>query len=80
MLLLDILMTIILTINSPDFEQHTPDIYPTELQLNKANACDKETTAMYRLFLKHCTLTYKAVGTTCWALSKPPQGPELCPL
>ena len=35
----------ILTIDNPEFEQHTriSDIYPAELQLNKANACDKET-------------------------------------
>ena len=33
----------ILTIDSPEFEQHISDIYPAELQLNKANACDKET-------------------------------------
>ena len=40
-------------------------------------------TAMYRPFLKHCTLTNKAVGTICRTLSKPPQmwqGPDLCPL
>ena len=40
-------------------------------------------TALYRLFLKHCTLTNKAVGTIWRALSKPPQrrqGPDLCPL
>ena len=40
-------------------------------------------TAMFRLFLKHCTLTNKAVGTTLRALSEHPQrrqGPELCPL
>ena len=38
-------------------------------------------TALYRLFLKYCTLTNKAVGTICRALSKPPQrrqGPDLC--
>ena len=35
----------ILTIDNPEFEQHISDIhvYPAELQLNKANACDKET-------------------------------------
>ena len=32
-------------------------------------------TAMYRLFLKHCTLTNKAVGTTWQTLYKPPQRP-----
>ena len=40
-------------------------------------------TALYRLFLKHCTLINKAVGTIWRALSKPPQrqqGPDLCPL
>ena len=30
-------------------------------------------TALYRSFLKHCTLTYRAVGITWWNLSKPPQ-------
>ena len=30
-------------------------------------------TALYRLFLKHCTLTNKAVGTIWRALSRPPQ-------
>ena len=40
-------------------------------------------TALCRLFLKHCTLTNKAVGTIWQALSKPPkrrQGPDLRPL
>ena len=40
-------------------------------------------TALYRPFLKHCTLTNKATGTIWRALSKPPQrrqGPDLCPL
>ena len=40
-------------------------------------------TALYRSFLKHCTLTNKAVGTIWRALSKPPQrrqGPDLRPL
>ena len=40
-------------------------------------------TALYRPFLKHCTLTNKAVGTIWRALSKPPQrrqGPDLRPL
>ena len=27
----------------PEFEKHIPDIYPSELQLNKANTSDKET-------------------------------------
>ena len=40
-------------------------------------------TALYRPFLKNCTLTNKAVGTIWRALSKPPprrQGPDLRPL
>ena len=40
-------------------------------------------TALYEPFLKHCTLTNKAVGTIWRALSKPlqrRQGPDLCPL
>ena len=40
-------------------------------------------TALCRLFLQHCTLTNKAVGTIWRALSKPPQrrqGPDLRPL
>ena len=40
-------------------------------------------TALYRSFLKSCTLTYKAVGTIWRALSKPPQrrqGPDPRPL
>ena len=40
-------------------------------------------TALYRSFLKRCTLTNKAVGTIWRVLSKPPQrrhGPDLRPL
>ena len=40
-------------------------------------------TALYRPFLKHGTLTNKAVGTIWRTLSKPPQrrqGPDLCSL
>ena len=33
----------IFTIDKPDFGKHIPDIYPTELYLNKASASDKET-------------------------------------
>ena len=33
----------IFTIDNPEFEKHIPDIYPTELQFNKANTSDKET-------------------------------------
>ena len=31
------------TIDNPEFEKHIPDIHPMELQLNKANTSDKET-------------------------------------
>ena len=31
------------TIDNPEFEKYIPDIYPAELQLNKANTSDKET-------------------------------------
>ena len=40
-------------------------------------------TALYRSFLEHCTLTNKAVGTIWRDLSKPlqrRQGPDPCPL
>ena len=30
------------TIDNPEFEKYIPDIYPAELQLNKANTSDKE--------------------------------------
>ena len=33
----------IFTIDNPEFEKHIPDIYQTELQLNKAITSDKET-------------------------------------
>ena len=32
----------IFTIDNPEFENHIPDIHPTELQLNKAITSDKE--------------------------------------
>ena len=32
----------IFTCDNPEFDKHIPDIYPTELQLNKANTSDKE--------------------------------------
>ena len=33
----------IFTIDNPAFAEHIPDIYPIELQLNKANSSDRET-------------------------------------
>ena len=41
----------ILTIDNPEFEQHVSDIYPAELQLNKANAYDRETPFLH-LYIK----------------------------
>ena len=41
----------ILTIDIPKFEQHISDIYPAELQLNKASACHKESPFLY-LFIE----------------------------
>ena len=32
----------IFTIDNPELEKYIPDIYPAELQLNKANTYDKE--------------------------------------
>ena len=36
----------IFTIDNPELEQHIQDIYPTELQLNKANTSDKDTSLL----------------------------------
>ena len=33
----------IFTIHNPEFEKYIPVIYPAELQLNKANTSDKQT-------------------------------------
>ena len=33
----------IFAFDNPEFAEHIPDIYPRELQLNKANTSDKET-------------------------------------
>ena len=35
--------TCIFTIDNPEFEKYIPDIYHADLQLNKANTSDKET-------------------------------------
>ena len=45
----------IFTIDNPEFEKHIPDIYPTELQLNKAITSDKE--------LSFLDLDIKVVGS-----------------
>ena len=36
----------IFTVNNPEFEKHISDTYPAELQLNKANTSDKETSSL----------------------------------
>ena len=43
----------IFTTDNPEFEKHMPDIYPEQLQLNKANTSDKE------------TFFFFATGVTC---------------
>ena len=45
----------IFTIDNPAFEKHIPEIYPRELQLNKAITSDKETSFL--------DLNMKAVGS-----------------
>ena len=47
----------IFTIDNPEFEKHISDIYPAELQLNKANTSDKE---IQLLFLD---LNIKVIGS-----------------
>ena len=37
----------IFTIDNPEFAEHIPDIYQRELQLNKENTSDKETSFFY---------------------------------
>ena len=36
----------IFTIDNPESDKHIPDIYPAELQLNKANTSDKYTSLL----------------------------------
>ena len=45
----------IFTIDNPEFEKNIPDIYPTILQLNKANTSDKGTSFL--------DLSIKVVGS-----------------
>ena len=49
----------IFTIDNPEFEKYIPDIYPAELQLNKANTSDKETS-----LLKLLAVTFIPAFTT----------------
>ena len=37
----------IFTFDNTEFKKHFPDKYPTELQLNKANTSDKETSFLH---------------------------------
>ena len=69
----------ILTIFSPSITLNLRNIFLIYIQLNFSGP----STALYEPFLKHCTLTNKAIGTLWRALSKPPQrrqGPDLCTL
>ena len=52
----------IFTINNPEFEKHIPDIYPTELQLNKAITPDKETSFLDLNILKGKKETHIHLG------------------
>ena len=49
----------IFTIDNPTFAEHIPDIYPRELQLNKANTSDKETS-----FLELLVIIFTQTSTT----------------
>ena len=62
----------------------TSSVWPTDHR-EDYRSCVGPFTALYRSFLKRCTLINKTVGTTSiWrALSKPPQrrqSPDTCPL
>ena len=53
----------IFTIDNPEFEKYIPDIYPAELQLNKANTSDKEI-SLLDLILKLLAVTFIPAFTT----------------
>ena len=53
----------ICTIDNPEFEKCIPDINPAELQLNKANTSDKET-SFYDLNIKVIVAAFMPVFTT----------------
>ena len=49
----------IFTIDNPAFPEHIPDIYPKELQLNKANTSDKETSFLdLNIKMRCCTSVF----------------------
>ena len=62
----------------------TTTVWPSDHREDyRSCACIRPCTALYRPFLKHCTLTNKAVGTIWRTLFKLPQrrqGPDLRPL
>ena len=53
----------IFTIDNPEFEKHIPNIYPAELQLNKANTSDKGTSFL-DLNVKLLVVTFIPAFTT----------------
>ena len=74
----------IFTIDNPEFEIHIPDIYPTELQFNKTNTSDKETSFLdlivkvFGSYVHTCTIVYdkgKDFGCEChcWWTSESPR-------
>ena len=42
----------IFTIDNPEFAEHIPELYPRDLQLNKANRSDKETSCFFDFNIK----------------------------
>ena len=55
----------IFTIDNHEFEKYIPDIYQAELQLNKANTSDKETSCLdLNIKVIGIYMTFKPVFTT----------------
>ena len=55
----------ICTIDNPEFEKHIPNIYPMELQLNKANTSDKETSFLDLNIKVICSDVHTSVYDKC---------------
>ena len=55
----------IFTIDNPEFEKYIPDIYPAELQLNKANTSDKETSFLDLNIKVICSDAHTSVYDKC---------------
>ena len=51
----------IFTIDNPTFAEHIPDIYPRELQLNKANTSDKK----HLVIIYNDTLNWSDITPIC---------------